>query len=59
MCPRWRESFEAFIADMGIRPEGKSIDRIDNDGDYEPGSCKWSTPREQALNRRKRKRVTW
>jgi len=53
VCDRWRQSFEAFIADMGVPPANLSIDRIDTDGNYEPGNCKWSTAKEQARNRRK------
>jgi hypothetical protein len=54
VCERWR-SFENFLADMGERPPGRSIDRWPNPaGNYEPGNCRWATHREQSLNKRKR-----
>lgn len=52
VCGRWLESFENFYADMGERPEGKTLDRIKNDLGYSPENCKWSTRKEQQLNRR-------
>ncbi|WP_405893841.1 hypothetical protein OG272_16220 [Streptomyces sp. NBC_00104] len=57
VCERWRD-FRNFLADMGERPPGLEIDRIDNDGDYEPGNCRWVTRAVQRSNRRPQKKRT-
>lgn len=59
VCDRWRESFENFIADMGLAPSAKhEIERIDNDGNYEPTNCRWATEKEQARNKSTTRWVT-
>jgi len=58
VCDRWHK-FVNFLADMGEKPEGLSIDRIDNDGNYEPGNCRWATPKQQMNNSSKNTMITF
>lgn len=58
MCERWMK-FENFLADMGVRPPLHSLDRISNDGNYEPGNCRWSTAQEQCNNSRRNRYLTF
>lgn len=60
MCQEWRDSFEAFLSHMGKKPSPRmSLDRIDVNGNYEPGNCRWTSAKEQALNQRRTVRMDW
>lgn len=57
VCERWL-NYEKFVSDMGLRPEGTSIERINGDGHYEPGNCRWATKQEQSENKSSTLRFT-
>lgn len=59
ICKAWIDSFEKFFADMGERPTGKTLDRIDVNGNYTPANCRWSTISEQSRNRRNTRYVSY
>ena len=60
VCERWMSDFWNFVEDMGEKPsQAYSLDRIDNDGNYSPDNCKWSTSKEQNNNRRGRVNITY
>lgn len=59
VCEKWRDSFQAFLADMGQRPSAAhTLDRINNDGNYEPGNCRWALAQEQSANSASTRLVT-
>jgi hypothetical protein len=58
VCDRWH-TYENFRSDMGERPLGLQLDRINNDGNYEPGNCRWVTPKENSNNRRNSRRIDY
>jgi hypothetical protein len=58
VCDRWRR-YENFLSDMGARPPDTSLDRIDNDGNYEPSNCRWATRKQQRRNNRANHAITF
>lgn len=59
VCERWKESFELFVKDMGSKPDGWYIDRIDGKGNYEPSNCRWVSPQQSALNLSSNRRISY
>jgi hypothetical protein len=59
VCDRWKDSFNNFLADMGERPKGMTIDRIDNNKNYEPSNCQWASNKQQHNNKRSNHLITY
>lgn len=59
MCAEWVHDFAAFLRDMGPRPDGHTLDRVDVNGNYEPGNCRWATLEQQENNRRDNRVVSF
>ena len=59
VCDKWRDNYDAFVADMGFRPEGTEIERKNNKGNYEPSNCRWATRKEQTRNTRRNRYLEW